>query len=205
VTQDGTLSLIAAALSASAALGSLSACATIVRGSSQAVTATTQPPGAVCEFRRARQPTVIANPTPQTVMLEKSKDDVTIVCRKDGYLDASSQLGSKFEGWTFGNIIFGGLVGVAVDAGSGAMHDYPQSVTLVLIPREFASSGERDQFFGERRAEIVRQSEEVAQQIQKRCQNQPDCASQIKRLERARDKQLAELDQQVALVRVKGE
>jgi hypothetical protein len=199
------LRTIAAVLCASAALGTLVGCATIVRGSSQTVTANTQPPGAVCEFKREHQPDVIANPTPQTVTLEKSKDDVTVVCRKDGYLDASSQLGSKFEGWTFGNIIFGGLVGVVVDAGSGAMHDYPQSVTLVLIPREFASGHDRDEFFAERRAEIAKQSEEAAQQIQKRCQNQTDCASLVKKLESARDKRLAELDQQLALVKVKGE
>ena len=196
---------IATALFAAAALGTLSGCATLVRGSSQTVTANTQPPGARCEFQHPHAPAVVAERTPQTVTLEKSKDDVTVVCRKDGYLDASAPLRSVFEGWTFGNILFGGLVGVAVDAGSGAMHDYPQSVTLVLIPKEFASRSDREQFFTELRADIGKQTEAAAQQIQKRCQNPTDCASQVKKLESARDKRLAELDQQFALVRVKGE
>lgn len=196
---------LSVAMLATVVLASLPGCATIIRGSSQAVTASTQPPGALCEFKRPHAPSVIANPTPQTVTLEKSKDDVTVVCRKEGYLDASSDLRSEFEGWTFGNIIFGGLIGVVVDAGSGAMHDYPQSMTLVLIPKEFASKGDRDQFFSERRAEIDKQADAAAQQVQKRCQNEADCARLVRKVEAARDKRKAELDQQLALVKVKGE
>ena len=37
---------------------------------------------------------------------------------------------------TFGNILFGGIIGVAVDASSGAMNEYPSSVTVRLIPEE---------------------------------------------------------------------
>jgi hypothetical protein len=75
----------------------------------------------------------------------------------------------------------------------------------MLIPKEFASKGDRDQFFSERRAEIDKQADAAAQQVQKRCQNQADCARLVKKVEAARDKRKAELDQQLALVKVKGE
>lgn len=35
---------------------------------------------------------------------------------------------------TLGHILFGGLIGVAVDAGRGAMNDCEATVTLTLIP-----------------------------------------------------------------------
>ena len=44
---------------------------------------------------------------------------------------------------TFGNILFGGIIGIAVDAASGAMHQYPDSVTITLIPDEFATAEAR--------------------------------------------------------------
>src|SRR3546814_11002644 len=48
---------------------------------------------------------------------------------------------------TFGNILFGGIIGVAVDASSGAMNQYPSSVTIALVPESFTSTTARDVFF----------------------------------------------------------
>ena len=60
-------------LLAGTALAGISGCATLVRGSSQTVTASTQPPGAVCEFKRRSGPSIFANLTPQTVTLERAR------------------------------------------------------------------------------------------------------------------------------------
>jgi hypothetical protein len=45
------------------------------------------------------------------------------------------------------SILLGGLIGVAIDAGSGAMNDYEPSVTLTLIPSPFGSEAQRDALF----------------------------------------------------------
>jgi hypothetical protein len=56
-------------------------------------------------------------------------------------------MASEFQAMTFGNILFGGLIGVVVDAASGATHEYPPLVTITLVPELFASIAERDAFY----------------------------------------------------------
>ena len=86
-------------------------CATLTTSSSQTVTVQTDPPGAICEFMRDRAVVGIVNPTPGTLLVSKSRLDMTIRCDKDGYLEATGAVGSRFQAMTFGNILFGGLVG----------------------------------------------------------------------------------------------
>ena len=92
------------------------------------------------------------NPTPGSVVLEKSQDDVGVLCRKDGHFDGMATLSSSLGAMTFGNLVFGGIVGLAVDASSGAMHEYEAGVTVVLPPKRFAGAAARDAFFDRRRA-----------------------------------------------------
>ncbi|MEQ9244480.1 MAG: hypothetical protein RLO21_00680 [Nitratireductor sp.] len=113
-----------------------SACSTIVEGTDQTVTVATDPSGAACELTRGGETVGVVNPTPGSILVDKSSDNISVICSKDGYQDASGTLTSEFEGMTFGNILFGGIIGVAVDASSGAMNEYPSSVTVRLIPEE---------------------------------------------------------------------
>ena len=54
-------------------------------------------------------------------------------------------MASEFQAMTFGNILFGGLIGVVVDAASGATHEYPPLVTITQgkIGYIFARDGAR--------------------------------------------------------------
>jgi hypothetical protein len=72
--------------------------------------------------------------TPGSVRLDKSKNDITVSCSKDGYQSASVSESPKFVGTTFGNIIAGGVIGVAVDAATGANYEYPSEVRLDMTP-----------------------------------------------------------------------
>lgn len=98
-----------------------SGCATLTTSSSQTVTVQTDPPGAVCTFTRDRAVVGLVNPTPGTLSVSKNRLDLTVRCDKGGYPEATGTVGSRFQPMTFGNILFGGLVGVVVDASSGAM------------------------------------------------------------------------------------
>ncbi len=66
--------------------------------------------------------------------------DLNVACSKEGHRAATATASSRFTGTTFGNIIAGGLVGVAVDAASGANSRYPSEVRLDLVedPRPVA-------------------------------------------------------------------
>jgi len=68
--------------------------------------------------------------TPGSVRLDKSKNDLAVTCSKEGYQTATVSHASSFNGTTFGNIIAGGVIGVIVDAASGANFNYPDDIRL---------------------------------------------------------------------------
>jgi hypothetical protein len=131
-----------------------SACATIVEGTDQPVTVVTEPSGAVCHLQREGKTVGVVNPTPGTVEIDKSISDITVSCEKEGQLPASGILSSEFQGMTLGNAIIGGVIGVGIDAASGAMNQYPSNIVLHLPPQAFSSAAERDAYFDGRIAEI---------------------------------------------------
>ena len=116
------------------ALLMLPGCATIFEGTSQSVAISTDPAGANCTVDRHGVRIGQVNPTPGSLHLDKSKDDLAIHCEHAGYQPADLSESSRFQGTTFGNIVAGGLVGVVVDAASGANFQYPADVHLTLAP-----------------------------------------------------------------------
>lgn len=117
-----------------AALGAaLSGCATVVDGTSQSVAITSPPTtGAYCTLTSKEGNWSVLTPGVATV--EKSRDDIVAHCTKDGWQDASATIPSDFQGWTVGNLVFGGVVGFGVDALSGAMNKYPHAFQIPMQP-----------------------------------------------------------------------
>ncbi len=114
------------------ALG-LSGCASILSGTTETISFDSNPQGATCQL--VRQGTVVASVvTPGSLQLDRSKYNVDVTCRKDGYQDATGQLESGTEGNVVGNILLGGVVGWAVDSASGADNKYPTQLTVTLNP-----------------------------------------------------------------------
>lgn len=121
-------------LAALAGLLACSACASIVEGDDQAVDVDTVPVGAACELSRDGATIAQLAATPGSVRVSKSRDDIRVECRKPGYQTRSKRLVSEFETAALGNLILGGVVGLGVDAATGAMHGYPSEVQLRLPP-----------------------------------------------------------------------
>lgn len=113
-------------------------CASIVEGSSQFVNVNTIPAGADCRLVRDGETIAVANPTPKAVTISKSRKRVDVTCQKPGYLPQTYFIESDTDTMAFGNLVLGGVVGLAVDAGTGALNRYDGSVTVVLA--EDASS-----------------------------------------------------------------
>ena len=114
-------------------LAMLSACATIVNGTSQSVTVSTTPPAATCTLDRVGARIGAVAQTPGSVRLDKSKNDLSVTCSKSGYQTATVVRGPSFSGWTFGNLVVGGVVGAVIDASSGANYEYPGDIRLDLV------------------------------------------------------------------------
>lgn len=70
--------------------------------------------------------------TPLVVEL-KRKNNHTIRLELEGYQPHEMSLTRKVSGWVWGNIVFGGLIGLAVDAINGAMYKLtPEQVQATL-------------------------------------------------------------------------
>ena len=112
----------------------LAGCATVVNGGNQDVSVATNPPGATCTVERVGAPVGIINPTPGMMSVSRSKNALDMVCTKPGYQTAATTVASSFNGWTFGNLLAGGIIGFGIDAATGANNDYPKAVNVDLAP-----------------------------------------------------------------------
>ena len=113
------------------ALSALSGCSSIVDDDRQVMTVKTVPAGAHCTLKNLEGEFVVAS-SPGPVTIETACDELTIICKKDGYKVANSNIQDAHKDIVWGNVIFGGVIGYAVDRSSGAACHYPSSVTVTL-------------------------------------------------------------------------
>lgn len=123
--------IIMAAALAGALFGS--GCATVTRGSSQAWTVQTEPVGA--EVRLSSGETC---KTPCTLK-KRRKHAFTVDISLDGYQPVKTDVVSSISGkgglGLAGNALIGGLIGLGVDAGTGAARDLtPNPLVVKLEP-----------------------------------------------------------------------
>lgn len=114
-------------------LGIASGCATITRGTTEAFVIESEPPGA-----HVRLSTGETCRTPCTLK-KKRKESFVVHIEKPGYEPVEVQVTNQVAGagaaGMAGNVILGGLIGAAVDAGSGAMLELvPNPVRVRLVP-----------------------------------------------------------------------
>lgn len=107
-----------------------SACASLTTDSTQAVSVNSEPPGANCRVTGSNG-FVTSLTTPGTVTATKGNGDLSIACTK-GSLAGSGTLPEEVAGMVLGNILFGGIIGVGIDAATGKMWKYPPAVTVGL-------------------------------------------------------------------------
>lgn len=94
----------------------------------------TNPTGATCALNREGGEIARIVSTPAATTIKKTKHDITIVCSKPGYQNASYFNKSDAAAATFGNIILGGGIGWAIDSASGADNKYESPVNITLVP-----------------------------------------------------------------------
>jgi len=127
---------VQASLLALAGMGAavmLSGCASIVTGTTQRINVSTPPTtGAVCTLASTEGRWTLTSPGSVTV--SKSKNDIRVDCAKSGWQEGSGIIPSGCQGWTLGNLLIGGLLGIAIDAMTGAMHQYPSNFQVPMQP-----------------------------------------------------------------------
>ena len=119
-------------------------------------------------------------------------------------MDAAGRVGSKFPAMTFGNIRFGGIIGIAVDAVSGATAEYEATVAIRLTPAEFPNIEARDRFFERQRETFITQAKQVKERIARMC-NPPDCDRQLKLTEDEETTAFARVEARRQSARIRAE
>ena len=123
-------------------------CATIVSKSTQTMTLTSVPDGATVRITNRSGVAVNSSSTPSTVTLKKGRgyfkpETYTLSFSKEGYKPVDITVRGSVNGWYFGNVIFGGLIGLlAVDPATGAMYTLqPKEVAATLDALKVARDG----------------------------------------------------------------
>jgi hypothetical protein len=115
-------------------------CASVVRGTTETVTVQSEPSDASIRTSLGHSCPM----SPCTFEVSR-KTELTAYAEKSGYKPGSIFIGTKFSGGgaagLAGNVVLGGVIGVGVDAATGATLDhYPNPATINLVPAD--SEGE---------------------------------------------------------------
>ena len=113
------------------ALALVSGCASMTRGTKDALTIESVPPGAECTLSTGE----VCKSTPCTFRLSR-KSQGTATCEKGRLLGSANwthkTAGSGAAGMA-GNIILGGIIGAGIDAGTGATQDLTPNPLVVHL------------------------------------------------------------------------
>lgn len=109
-------------------------CATIMEGSDQNINVQTLGcDDAIVTCMVSNDDSAATVRPPGTVNVEKSKKPLTVQCEnKDRTVTGRIMVDSGYESMNAGNLLLGGVIGVGVDAATGAMWEYPSSVVVPL-------------------------------------------------------------------------
>ncbi len=116
----------------------MSGCSSIVSKSDYAVAISSNPGGSSFVITNRAGQKVESGVTPSTVTLRSSSgyfkgEAYTIVLNKEGFTEKTYTITSSVDGWYFGNILLGGLIGMLiVDPATGAMYNLPDRVDISL-------------------------------------------------------------------------
>lgn len=118
----------------------LSGCASIFSEQTYPVQVTSEPSRASIEIKDEDGNVVYNGSTPATVKLTSSAgyfdgERYTVTFRKDGYDEEQFVINSGIDGWYWGNILLGGILGMLIiDPATGAMYDLPSKAGATLKP-----------------------------------------------------------------------
>ena len=121
------------------AAASLSGCATITRGTTTTFTVESTPPAAEVKTSTG----FICPSTPCTFKMPR-KDGFAVTVSKAGYKPSTTNVTTKMSGGgaagLAGNVLAGGIIGIGIDATSGALNDLSPNPLKVMLEPEMAAA-----------------------------------------------------------------
>jgi hypothetical protein len=174
-------------------------CASIVSSNESTTYIETFPEDARCELHGQDFSRVIT--TPGSVHLPSEAAPVTVSCKKEDYFTTAQTLDTSMDGWIFGNLLFGGIIGGVVDIARGAGQKFPPKFSMVLDPKSFDTAAERDEYYDKRVESINAKWDDLVARIEARCKNKdsgtmtagPSSSDCAKKAGEAQEKRHAEI------------
>lgn len=175
----------------------LSGCASVVSDNDTTTYIHTVPETARCDLRGEEFERVIN--TPGSISLPSKAAPVSVTCTAAGYKPTNATLDTSVDGWIFGNIILGGIIGAVIDAGRGAGMRYPEELEVILEPEKFATAEQRDEFFDEWRSKAeskwAARIDDLDTQCSSRREMEPaDCKMRKEQLQSNRSAEIAVIE-----------
>jgi hypothetical protein len=130
-------------------LSILTGCASVTQGTEQSIKIETLAQGGApvegAECQLSNDKGMAAVSSGQTALVRRSGGNLMVQCTLVGHAPAVGQAVSRGNAGLAGNIVAGGLIGVAIDVGTGAAYTYPTWMQLVFgEERLFDRSGNRN-------------------------------------------------------------
>lgn len=128
----------------------LPSCASIVSHSQWPLNVTSNPTGANISITNRAGKQVFTGKTPSTVTLESSagffkREMYKIKFEMEGYPTQELSVEAKVNGWYWGNLVFGGVIGfLIVDPATGAMYKLNKESINAEMGTRTASAGKRE-------------------------------------------------------------
>lgn len=124
----------------------LMSCATIVSKSSWPFSVQTDPPGAEVIITNRHGIEILRKKTPAALLLKSgagffSKESYVITLNMAGYETKKININCKLNGWYFGNLLIGGVIGMLiVDPATGAMYKLERDMISETLNKSTAST-----------------------------------------------------------------
>jgi hypothetical protein len=113
----------------------LTGCASITGSSQQSLSVETRDSaasvtGVTCELSNDKGKWFLN--TPGSAYIQKSSENLNVLCKKDGLSPGQASVASTTKAGMVGNILFGGIIGMAIDHSTGAAYEYPPLIQVMM-------------------------------------------------------------------------
>ncbi|GAB4237627.1 MAG: hypothetical protein Tsb0034_12840 [Ekhidna sp.] len=129
-------------------INGLTNCASIIHGPTQVVDFSSQPTGASVTIDGKEY-----GNTPQSITLRrmgrskdeaKPKQEYQVKIAMEGYYPYEVKIKREMDGWFLGNILFGGIIGIIIDAANGSMYKLTPDQVIAQMGKSTAMNRSDD-------------------------------------------------------------
>lgn len=170
-----------------------SGCATIISDNKSFVQIESKPSETVCLLTGDNFKQTIT--TPANIIIPAKASPVLISCTKDGYFLTAQEIIATMDGSIFGNILFGGVIGVVVDVVNKSGYKYQKKVELYLYKKNFKSQEEKETYYQQELEKIHAETKANKDKLKKKMSDDAQGYPQaLKKIDAYYAKQLALLN-----------